>query len=254
VVSVTSQEPEIRADWFASAFDDLYPVVYAHRSVEAAAPEAAFAADRVKLRRTDGVLDLCCGGGRHSVHLLGTSPYVTGLDFSPDLLCQAQTLLRHSARLVRADMRAIPFKDTFDVIVNFFTSFGYFSDPEQNLAVVRGVAQALKRGGRFFIDHINAASAEASLKPTSLRRAGELVIRERRWIDDDRRVNKVAEVERDGEVVRIYEESVQLYERDVFEALLAEGGLAVEDIYGDFDGRPYGPDTPRMIVVGRRQP
>ena len=34
----------IEEDWYAHAFDALYPIVYAHRSIASAQPEVSFAA------------------------------------------------------------------------------------------------------------------------------------------------------------------------------------------------------------------
>ena len=115
-------DTNIAEDWHQRSFGALYPVLYAHRNVEAAAPEAAFAAQRLGLRPDDRVLDLCCGNGRHMVHLLRHTPRVVGLDYSPDLLALASEQLGNSAGLVRGDMRAVPFGAVFDAVTNFFTS------------------------------------------------------------------------------------------------------------------------------------
>ena len=247
----------------------MYPVLYAHRSVEAAAPEAAFAAQRLGLRPGDRVLDLCCGNGRHMVHLLRHTPRVVGLDYSPDLLALASEqlgdgaglvlgdgaglVLGDGAGLVRGDMRALPFGAVFDAVTNFFTSFGYFAAPEDNLAVVREVARVLRPTGRFFIDYLNPAHVAATLVPETVREHEGYVITERRWIDAERRrVNKTTAASRDGRMVGRWGESVRLYEEAEFRALLCEGGLEIERLFGDYDGAPPGEDRPRMIAVGHR--
>ncbi|MBX3180201.1 MAG: class I SAM-dependent methyltransferase [Candidatus Hydrogenedentes bacterium] len=240
-------------DWYASAFDALYPVVYAHRTVEAATDESAFAIDQLRLCTTCSVLDLCCGNGRHMVHLLKHTPHVTGLDYSPSLLHLARGLLAGEGFLVRADMRAIPFAGAFDAVANFFTSFGYFTRDEENQAVARGIASALKPGGRFFMDYLNPAHVTANLEPESRRRAEDLEIIERRWIDPaTRRVNKAMRVLRDGHTLSETSESVRLYSPDELVRLLGQAGLHVEALYGDYGGHPAGDDRPRLIAVGTR--
>ncbi len=47
-------------------------------------------------------------------------------------------------------------------------------------------------------------------------------------------------------------ESVQLYHCDEFTSLLADGGLQLDRLFGNYDGTPYTPDQPRMIAVGGR--
>ena len=238
-------------DWYRHSFDALYPIVYAHRSVEAAAPEAAFAVEQLGLSRGDGVLDLCCGNGRHMVHLLRRTDLVAGLDYSRDLLDLARTNTG-GGLLLRADMRALPFDSAFDVVVNFFTSFGYFPTREENLRVVHEVARVLKPGGRFFIDYLNAGFVTNTLVPESTREQGGHQIREHRWIDPERRrVNKNTVVSEDGHVIGQWGESVQLYGATEFVELLAQGGLEVDQMYGDYSGAPLDDTRPRMIAVGR---
>ena len=253
VLNAKSTERTVEKDWFAHAFDALYPVVYAHRTVESATAESAFAIEQLGLCKSCSVLDLCCGNGRHMVHLLKHTPHVVGLDYSPDLLEIARKQLGGTGLLLRGDMRAIPFTGTFDALANFFTSFGYFCSESENLAVAQGIARALKPGGRFVVDYLNPAYLRAHLDPESLRVSGEFEIRERRWIDETtRRVNKVTEVERDGALINRSSESVRLYERSELLALLEQAGLRMESLYGNYDGDPVREDTPRQIVVGTR--
>ena len=245
---------DIAPDWYARAFDALYPILYAHRSVEAAQPEAVFAAQELQLTGSEHVLDLCCGNGRHLKHLQAICDRLTGLDYSTDLLREARKLLGHECALVRADMRAIPFHACFDAIANFFTSFGYFIDAEDNLKVVLGLAGALKPGGRFFIDYVNKDSAIANLVPESVRRHETCEIREQRWFDEARvRLNKRTTVAHEGETVHIAEESVRLYSPQEFESLLGAGGLRIETLYGDYSGIGLDAASPRMIATGRKE-
>ncbi len=244
---------ELDENWFASAFDALYPIIYAHRTVEAASAESAFAIAQLELTDTSSVLDLCCGNGRHMVHLLRHTPHVTGLDYSPDLLGFARTQLGASGRLLRGDMRAIPFEGAFDAVANFFTSFGYFQDYAENLSVAQGIARALKPTGRFFVDYLNPEYVRNHLDPESRRSAEDLEIREQRWVDEaTQRVNKVTEVTRDGQHVSRSSESVRLYSPAELDALLDEAGLRVEARYGNYDGSPVSAAHPRQIIVGMR--
>lgn len=243
----------IDAEWFAEAFDALYPMVYAHRSVERARAEVAFAASRLGITENDTVLDLGCGAGRHLLHMREHTPWTVGLDYSMDLLRAARANLGPRARLVHGDMRHLPVLNGCDVAVNFFTSFGYFMSDAENLAVVKGLAAALRPGGRFLIDYFNAAHTRANLVPESERHSGSYQIRERRWIDDDAgRVNKQSHVFERGKLVRSVTESVRLYREDAFRALLTSGGLVIEACYGNFAGDELAPDRPRMIAVGHK--
>lgn len=242
-------------NWYEDAFGDLYGVIYAHRTVEAAAPEAQFAAQVLELKSSDRLLDLCCGGGRHLVHLARIAPHAVGLDYSLALLREGQRLLGDDARIVRADMRAVPFCGAFDVVTNFFTSFGYFQDDSENMQVIEETARALKPGGRFFIDYVNPAYVRATLEPESHRSIGEYAISECRWIDESaKRINKCTTVSRGGATVQNLGESVRLYEEPELRGLLARAGLRAEHVFGDYTGAPFGSGEPRMIVAGAKCP
>ncbi len=244
---------EVQADWYASAFDALYPVVYAHRTVEAAAPEAAFALKALEITSRDVVLDLCCGNGRHMVHLVPHARRVIGLDYSPHLLCLARRSLGGKGLLLRGDMRSLPFPETFDVVTNFFTSFGYFMDEAENRSVARGIGRVLRPSGRFLVDYLNADYVEANLVPESQRESAGYRIHERRWIDSAlRRVNKVMEVSRGGRMVSRSSESVRLYTVREMTNLLGSAGLEVTALHGDYDGTPVANTRPRVILVGRK--
>ena len=244
----------IAEDWYRRGFNALYPVVYAHRTVEAAEPEAAFAAEQLGLSRSDCVLDLCCGNGRHMVHLARQASTIVGLDYSPDLLALATDNVGRNAWRVRGDMRALPFGCVFDVVVNFFTSFGYFVSREENLEVVREVARVLKPAGRFFIDYLNPAAVERTLVPESVRDSLGYTIRETRWIDRDKqRVNKTIAVSKDGRTIAESGESVRLYEREELLEFLSEAGLRADRVFGDYAGAEFGDEEPRMILVGHKE-
>jgi ubiquinone/menaquinone biosynthesis C-methylase UbiE len=244
---------EIDTEWFATAFGGMYPRLYAHRSVEAALPEAEAACRMLGLGPGDALLDLCCGAGRHLVHLQDMTGRAVGLDYSANLLREARTRLRPETLLIRADMRAIPFTGGFDAVTNFFTSFGYFFTPGEHEAVVRGLARCLRPGGRFLLDFLNERHVRDTLEPESRRSDGSLDIVERRWIDENtRRVNKTVEVFENGRRVHEAQESVRLFTRDELTMLLAGAGLDVETVAGDHAGSPAGPDAPRLILAGRK--
>jgi len=250
---VKSDQSQIGNDWYRAGFDVWYPIVYAHRTVAAAAPEAAFAAERLALGETDRVLDLCCGNGRHMVHLIPVVRQVVGLDYSAAMLRLAKAAAPGRMRLVRADMRSLPFDEAFDVVVNFFTSFGYFASHAENLRVIAEVARVLKPGGRFFIDYLNPVAVQRTLVPESVREYNGYTIRERRWIDhEQRRVNKTVVVSKASAQVSEWGESVRLYEEAELREMLAVNALHVAGVFGDYDGTRLDEAQPRMILVGSK--
>lgn len=92
-------------------------------------------------------LDVCCGTG---AGLLVLKPLcreqITGVDFSAGMLAQARSA-HPEATWVRADARALPFVEDFDLAVTF-GALGHFL-PAERPAVFAGVYRALRPGGLF---------------------------------------------------------------------------------------------------------
>ncbi len=244
---------DIARDWFATSFGALYPILYAHRTLEAAAPECAFALQQLNIRPETFLLDICCGNGRHLVHLAKQATRAVGVDFSPELLNIARNTVGAHVRLVRADLRALPFHDAFDAAFSFFTSFGYFQSEEENSAAAQSMIRVLKPGGKFFMDYFNAAYVETHLCPYSERVQQGYCIQEERWIDPGaQRVNKITTVFHGDKHVARLGESVAMYSLDALCGLFHRAGLEIDRVFGDYEGQAFDSTQPRMILVGHR--
>ncbi len=92
-------------------------------------------------------LDVCCGTGA-GMRVLGPlcQGRITGVDFSAGMLAQARRA-HPDAEWVRADVRALPFADGFDLAVSF-GALGHFL-PTERPALFAGVHRALRPGGLF---------------------------------------------------------------------------------------------------------
>jgi len=94
------------------------------------------------------ILDIPCGFGRHSLELASRGFAVTGVDLNRAQLDKARELMEEAGvnyKLIRGDMRDEMFHGEFDLLLNLFTSFGYFSD-EENARVAVNFYKALKPG------------------------------------------------------------------------------------------------------------
>jgi ubiquinone/menaquinone biosynthesis C-methylase UbiE len=234
--------------WFGEEYLDLYP----HRDLDSARREAAFALECLGPGDPRPLLDLCCGSGRHALRFAEAGVPPVGLDYSALELALARRR-NPCLQLVRGDMRRLPFVDgCFETVVNFFTSFGYFVQEADNRAVVNEIERVLKRGGRFLCDTFGLDHVLARLVGEERRSTDDRQYRiRRRWNDKTRRIEKDIEVRRGGTIER-FRESVRAYTRDELTRLLAAAGLAVEAVWGDFDGCPPGADSPRLIVLARK--
>ena len=155
--------------------------------------------------------------------------------------------------------------------MSFFTSFGYFEGAAEHAQAAGEMARVLRPGGRFAMDLPNLEPTVRDLRPRTERSIGTLrVVEERRYDRSTRRVEKktvLLEPETPAAAPPVegaspdksrsarrkqYFESVRLFTKTEIHDLLGSVGLEIDRVLGDFDGRPYEGDAPRMILLGRR--
>ncbi len=237
-------------EWFEQWFGEEYLKLYPHRDEVDAARAVSLVAGRLQIAGKL-VLDLACGPGRHAVHLRRAGANVVGFDLSLPLLSRARHRDVDLLPVVRGDMRRLPFKPcTFDVVVNLFTSFGYFSDDAQHQLVLRDVAAVLRVGGVLLLDYFNADELRRYLvEREELSVGGQQVLIQRRISSDGGYVIKEIHLIDDG---RSFVERVRLFDQAELENLVRDAGLEVRDRFGDYDGSPVTERSPRFLLTAER--
>ncbi len=239
--------------WYAEWFGRDYLEVYKHRD-DAEARRQIDLMERA-LRPFPGarILDLACGAGRHSIELARRGYDVVGVDLSQDLLDRAAeeaAAAQVEVRLLRSDMREVVERNAFDVVVNFFTSFGYFETDEENLRVLAAIREALCAGGSWMLDYLNRERVIATLVPHDEKQVGDIHLAQERWVDLVRgRINKTLRLRTEGGV-RVYRESVRMYSFPELVRMAEHAGLRATQVYGSYDGDAYGSASPRLVIAG----
>jgi len=227
-------------------------------------PDRAFAiaeeqVDKILQRsglQSGAALDLCCGPGRHTIPLAKRGFQVTGLDLSSFLLGKAQSFAvaeKASIEFVQSDMRAFSRPESFDLIINIFTSFGYFEDPNDDLKVLQQVHRNLRSGGVFLLDMISKewlAANYQSVLATKLENGALLV--QRNEIVDDWTVVKNKWILVNGLDVRVFYFFDRIYSGQEMKMLLRDAGFTDITLFGDLDGNPYDVNVKRLIAVARK--
>ncbi len=236
--------------WYKEWFGEEYLELYAHRDEGEADRHADFVARHLEAQEPPGpVLDLACGAGRHTVALRRRGFQALGIDLS-------FTLLHHEPRVPAAagDMCCLPFADaTFDWVLNFFTSFGYFERERQNFRVLEEIVRVLRPDGCFLIDFLNRDRVLAQLRPRETQEIAGRQVEIERWFDSaTQRINKRIRLAGTGGARRTYLESVRAYTREEVTIGLRWAGLEVDSLFGNFDGDPFDRDSERLILVGHR--
>ena len=238
-------------EWFAAWFDSVhYHTLYAGRD-EA---EAAALVDRLMatldLKTGAAILDLGCGTGRHARALAARGFDVTGLDLSAESIRQARHSQRSNLRYVRQDMRQPFGVNAFDCVLNFFTSFGYFDEAADHLAVARNISASLRPGGRLVLDYLNVRHAEAHITREEETRRDGVTYRLSRWTDDDHIYKRIVIGEGRDPAPLEYTERIAKLTLEDFRFVLGLHDLDIESVHGDYNLAPFDVETsPRLIVL-----
>lgn len=235
--------------WYKEWFGEDYLELYSNHDEGEAERHVDFVEALFEGSAPRAILDLACGAGRHTAALRRRGYRALGVDLSRTLLAQGKGLPR-----VAGDMRCLPFTaGSFDWVLNFFTSFGYFESERENRRVLEEVARVLVPQGRLMIDLFNREQVLANLQSSETRRLGGRTVEIERWYDErNERVNKRIRLTGGRSPSRTFLESVRAFTPEEVGDALAGAGLSVVTRLGSFEGDAFAPDSPRLILVARK--
>jgi SAM-dependent methyltransferase len=216
--------------------------------------EITFIEKALNLRRNESVLDLCCGIGRHSIGLAKKGYRMTGIDFNRDYIKKAKSLsmnMRLRPTFIDADMRTIPFINKFEATICMWSSFGYFNE-ETDLDILRGVAKALRNGGRFLLEVANRDYILRHFQPRDWVKAGKGYIMEKRVFHSDTSRLLTTWIFAGGGGITRKRSDVRLYSLYELEKMLPKAGFRVTARYGDINRTRPSLYTPRLLLVSRK--
>jgi SAM-dependent methyltransferase len=238
----------LMTEWFQEWFGEDYLRLYPHRDAAEAGRMVALLKSNLPWRAGLRTLDVGCGAGRHARALAEAGAQVTGVDLSRTLLARARECT--AANFARADMRHLPVRPrSMDLVVNLFTSFGYFSSDAEHARVLAAMIETLRPGGWFAIDFLHAPAVIASLVPEADLELGGTPVHVSKALVDDRRAVVKTIALADG---RTFTERVRLFRPEELEQMIGAAGGTVRCRFGDYDGGPILGTSPGAILFAER--
>lgn len=209
------------------------------------------------------VLELGIGSGRVGIAIAQTGAEVVGVDPSAPMLTRAkeraQSLGVENLTLCQGDMRSLALGRRFGLVIAPFNALLHLYEPDDFRRCFESVRAHLAPGGRFVFDVRVPSPAELARNPERWykcrgfvhpRLGVKVAYYERFFYDPIKQVQYVT--------MRFEPEGAQgpfevlLTQRQIFpnelRALLALGGLKMVKRWGDFSGRPLGPDDIEMVL------
>lgn len=243
------------ADWWRTWFGPGYLALYDAFLSERTPHEIDQLESLLHLRPPHRVLDLPCGQGRHSIELARRGYDVTGVDLSEAMLAVARERAIAASvrvRFLAGDMREPLPGQHFDLVLNLFTSLGYFAEEADDARVAAAAAAMLAPGGRFVLEVINGERLMTNFQEREWFTVGDVSVLEQRTLDRrtrrmtvERTVNRNGDDETNRHVIR-------LYGRQEITTLLEMAGFRTIDLFGDWDASPATAGALRILAVAAK--
>ncbi len=192
------------------------------------------------------VLDVGCGPGRHSHELARRGISAHGVDISARFIDIATAGAPPLATFGRMDARHMPFDAEFDAVVCLCQgAFGLMTAGGEDVAVLAGIARALKPGGRLALSAFSAYF--------SVRYHGDAVF------DADTGVShEVTEIRDENGSARTVDLWTGCYTPRELRLLAAATGLQVEAIHsvdpGAYVAAPASLESSEYLLIASRPP
>lgn len=201
------------------------------------------------------ICDLCCGVGRYSLELARRGHAVTAVDRTQRYLDEARNMVRAEGlqiEFVQADTRQFRRPESFDLVLNLFTSFGYFDASKDDRQVLENIHRSLRPGGRLVLDLIGKEILARIFTPRDWQEVdGTLLLSERKVLDAWTRIECRWILFRDG-ARREWTFSHRVYSAGELRQLLEDVGFVDTEVSGNLDGAPYDEKAERLVIVARK--
>jgi cyclopropane fatty-acyl-phospholipid synthase-like methyltransferase len=241
------------ADWWKEYFNEDYAdLILDTITPEFTKIQVELLIETLSLKPNDQILDICCGKGRHSLELAKRGFTLTALDFVPSYTEEIHEKANRENLLLQTytmDVRNISFDHLFDKAYLMFTSFGYFSDYENNQLLV-SIQSSLKKGGLLLIDIENRDYILKNFIYEKWREKdfGLLLERHKFFPETSRQTTRRIQYYKDftqKESLR----DLRLYSLHELLTNTCNAGFNTVKILGDYNGKPFQINSPRIIAL-----
>lgn len=253
--------PEVESDehgmWYENFFGQHYLRTVRTLTPKEVAVECDFIERTLRVPAGSRVLDVGCGLGLQTVELAARGYHLVGLDISKTMVSRARDEAEDRGLRIdfhQVDMREATFEERFDALLCWGTTFGYFTEEENELAI-RQFHRALKPDGVLLLEVVNRDFMIGSQPNQVWFEVDGAVCMEETDFDYEtsrlrvkRRVASHDGQERD----RLY--SIRLYALHEIRAMFERNGFRVDEVSGReaTPGIFFGVQSPKMIVRAER--
>jgi len=248
----------MKNEWWKQFYDEHLAHMLLHPATgEDSTRTCDFLTEILQLSPGDRIFDQCCGTGRLGIEFAKRGFQVIGIDLAEGYIHEAQALKQENSEFHAADAFLFTTDEPCHAVVNWWTSFGYSSDDQENGQMLARANESLVPGGIFAMDYMNTPNLYRNFKPlvtTTQVHEGETTTLHRRSAIDfaaGRLLKKWEYHLPTGETVE-HDTATQLYSPNQLVRFFEEYGFVEIKLFGDIDGSDLALESPRCIIVGRK--
>ena len=228
--------------WFDTPY---YHILYKNRDYKEAEMFTKELMEFIKLPLNSKILDLACGKGRHSINLNKMGYDVTGVDLSFKNIKNASKYESENLKFKIHDMRK-PLGQKFDLIVNLFTSFGYFDDFKDNLKTLDSIKSSLKKNGLAVIDFLNIKYLKNNLIHKNTEEIDGIKFHLNRSIKNGFLTKKISFKHELNEYN--FEEKVRSLDLYDFKSMFKQSNIEILHIFGDYKLTSFDENNSKRLI------
>jgi SAM-dependent methyltransferase len=237
--------------WFETWFDSkYYHILYKHRDEQ----EAIKFLDNITqyLNITKGkILDVGCGKGRHAKYFNELGFNVVGIDLSLNSIAKAKLNETQNLKFYKFDMRNVFKENSFNLVTNLFTSFGYFDNSLDEQKTINAMVKNLKKDGILIIDFMNVKKIINNLVSKESKKINSVEFDITRELKDNYILKNITI--NDQDISLKFQEKVHALTLIDFSEMLQKASMSIVDIFGNYNLDNFNASqSERLILIARK--
>jgi SAM-dependent methyltransferase len=239
-------------NWFEDWFDSpYYHILYKNRDMIEAESFISNLLSYLKPQKTDNILDVACGKGRHAKTINDFGFYVDAFDLSENSIKSAKQFENEQLHFYVNDIRKPLKTNHYNFAFNLFTSFGYFDDDNDNVIAINAITESLQANGTLVLDFMNASKIINDLVEAETKIIEGITFKITKSVVDNFIVKQI-DFEDKGNS-HSFQERVKAITQTDFIRYFSLANLKIEATFGDYDLNPFNENTSeRLIIVAKK--
>ncbi len=236
--------------WFNSPY---YSILYHYRDQKEANQILDTIEKLIPVSINHTIIDAGCGYGRLAITAALRGYKVIAIDVAEKTISRAQHLaykykVQNRIKFIVHDFRQPLPGINAHLLINMFSSFGYWTDQTEDQCTLQSFCSMLNYGGWLIIDYINPEWVHTNLKPFQISRHANLTFTISRWICKKAVLKRI----HIHPLKLTFTEYLRLIYPSEWINMLHKAGFKIYRIVGDYKGEPLSQSSQRLIIIAQK--